>query len=188
MFKIADAWLRAMAIACVVVLGGTAPGVHAQGTGGKAAIGSEEDAALIAILIRSTLVALHQANVTGNYTVLRDLGAPSFRERNTAASLAANFASIRERQIGLQAVTILQPRISGTPVIDSSGLLRVTGSFPTKPVPIRFDLAFQVHERVWRLISIVVAPIPPGNGGDAPHIPIPQPRPENRDDLPADQR
>jgi hypothetical protein len=32
----------------------------------------------VLILIRSTLLALHHANQTGNYTVLRDLGAPGF--------------------------------------------------------------------------------------------------------------
>jgi hypothetical protein len=39
------------------------------------------------ILIRQTLLALDQANKTGNYTVLRDLGSPDF-QANTAAGLA----------------------------------------------------------------------------------------------------
>jgi hypothetical protein len=38
-------------------------------------------------LVRSALIALQQANETGNYTVLRDLGAPGFEEANTAARL-----------------------------------------------------------------------------------------------------
>jgi hypothetical protein len=33
----------------------------------------------VLILIRSSLLALDQANKTGNYTVLRDIGAPAFR-------------------------------------------------------------------------------------------------------------
>jgi hypothetical protein len=41
----------------------------------------------VLILIRETLLALDQANKTGNYTVLRDLGAPEF-QNNTAARLA----------------------------------------------------------------------------------------------------
>jgi hypothetical protein len=155
----------------------------AQQYNGTPAIGSEEDATLIAILIRATLVALHQANATGNYSVLRELGAPSFRDRNTAADLAENFAPIRRRHINLQAVTVLQPKIEGTPVIDENGLLRVAGSFPTRPVPIRFDMAFQAHERVWRLIGIVVAPITEeeqqgeSEPEAAPAIPVPTPRP-----------
>ena len=47
---------------------------------------------MVATLIRSSLLALHHANVTGNYTVLRDLSAPSFRSRNTAADLSGSFA------------------------------------------------------------------------------------------------
>jgi hypothetical protein len=39
----------------------------------------------VLILIRSTILALDQANKTGNYTVLRDLGAPGF-QANTAAA------------------------------------------------------------------------------------------------------
>ena len=33
----------------------------------------------VLMLVRSTLLALDQANKTGNYTVLRDLGVPGFR-------------------------------------------------------------------------------------------------------------
>ena len=38
-------------------------------------------------LIRSTLLTLNDANQSGNYTVLRDLAAPDFQARNTAADL-----------------------------------------------------------------------------------------------------
>ena len=33
------------------------------------------------MLIYTTLIALNQANLTGNYSVVRDLAAPGFRER-----------------------------------------------------------------------------------------------------------
>ena len=36
-------------------------------------------------LIRSTLLTLNDANRSGNYTVLRDLAAPGFQARNSAA-------------------------------------------------------------------------------------------------------
>ena len=53
------------------------------------------DRARVNILVRTTLVALNNANLTGNYTVLRDLGAPGFRAANTAARLGALFARAR---------------------------------------------------------------------------------------------
>ena len=46
----------------------------------------------VLMLVRSTILALDQANKTGNYTVLRDLGAPGFQV-NTAAKLAEIFAT-----------------------------------------------------------------------------------------------
>ena len=39
-------------------------------------------------LIRSTLLTLNDANRSGNYTVMHDLAAPGFREKNSAADLA----------------------------------------------------------------------------------------------------
>src|SRR5262249_54607445 len=54
----------------------------------------------VLILIRTALLALDQANKTGNYTVLRDLGAPDF-QANTAARLAEIFAQQRRDNVDL---------------------------------------------------------------------------------------
>src|SRR5262245_35616863 len=59
----------------------------------------------VLILIRTTLLALDQANKTGNYTVLRDLGAPDF-QANSAAQLADIFAQQRRDNIDLSGVEI----------------------------------------------------------------------------------
>jgi hypothetical protein len=48
-------------------------------------------------LIRSTLLALNDANRSGNYSVLRDLAAPDFQAHNTSADLAQIFADLRRR-------------------------------------------------------------------------------------------
>src|SRR5690348_17246315 len=48
-------------------------------------------------LVRSTLLTLNDANRSGNYTVLRDLAAPDFQARNSAADLASSFADLRRR-------------------------------------------------------------------------------------------
>src|SRR5258708_22453886 len=61
----------------------------------------------VIMLIRSSLLALDQANKTGNYTVLRDIGAPGFQS-NTAAMLGHIVAKLRNDH--------LPP--SGPPVID----------------------------------------------------------------------
>jgi hypothetical protein len=43
-------------------------------------------------LIRSTLLTLNDANRSGNYTVLRELAAPDFQVKNSAADLGVIFA------------------------------------------------------------------------------------------------
>ena len=60
-------------------------------------------------LIRSTLLSLNDANRTGNYTVLRDLAAPDFQARNTAADLAQVFGDLRHRNFDLFSVALAAP-------------------------------------------------------------------------------
>ena len=62
----------------------------------------------VLILIRSTLLALDQANKTGNYTVLRDLGAPGF-QANTDARLAEIFATQRRDNLDLSGIAAHRP-------------------------------------------------------------------------------
>src|SRR5262245_20468190 len=45
------------------------------------------DAYKLNLLIRTTVIAVNQANRTGNYSVLRDLAAPGFQASNNPAQL-----------------------------------------------------------------------------------------------------
>jgi hypothetical protein len=72
----------------------------------------------VLILIRTTLLALDQANKTGNYTVLRDLGAPDF-QANSAAQLAEIFAQQRRDNIDLSGVAVLDPQLTLLPQIEA---------------------------------------------------------------------
>jgi hypothetical protein len=108
-------------------------------------------------LIRSTLLALNDANRSGNYTVLRDLAAPDFQARNTAADLSQSFSDIRRRNFDLYGAALLSPQLTAVPALDQRGFLRLTGYFPTKPQQINFDLLFQNVANQWRLFGIAVA-------------------------------
>jgi hypothetical protein len=116
-------------------------------------------------LIRSTLLTLNDANRSGNYSVLRDVAAPDFQSRNTAADLAMTFADLRRRNFNLFAVALTAPQLTAPPSLDANGMLRLTGFFPTQPLQIRFDLLFQESAGQWRLFGIAVstpeAPPPP---------------------------
>jgi hypothetical protein len=111
-------------------------------------------------LIRSALLTLNDANRSGNYTVLRDLAAPDFRARNSAADLAAIFANLRARKFDLFAVALVAPRLSSPPALDTKRMLRLTGSFPTRPRRIAFNLTFQNVGGQWQLYDIAIATPP----------------------------
>jgi hypothetical protein len=115
-------------------------------------------------LIRSTLLTLNDANRSGNYTVLRDLAAPGFQSRNTAADLARIFADLRSRNFDLFAVALMAPKLTAPPQLERNGMLRLTGYFPTQPLQIKFDMLFANVAQHWRLFGLSVAtPQAPAN-------------------------
>jgi hypothetical protein len=108
-------------------------------------------------LVRTALLTLNDANRSGNYSVLRDLAAPEFQTRNTAADLAQIFADLRRRNFDLFAVALIAPQFNPAPALDASGRAHLAGSFPTRPLQISFDLTFQSVRGQWRLFAISVA-------------------------------
>jgi hypothetical protein len=125
------------------------------------------DPIVINKLVWSAMAALDQANQTGNYSVLRDLGAPSFQTNNSAATLGGIFQAIRNQQVDLGYTLVVAPSFQFPPVIVQGGLLRVRGTFPLRPAAIGFDLLFQNISGQWRIFGIAVAPIvaqPPQSG------------------------
>ena len=123
----------------------------------------------VLMLIRSALLALDQANKTGNYTVLRDLGSPGFGA-NSAAQLADIFAKQRRDNIDLSGVAVLEPQLTVLPQIEANGMMRMAGFFPSVPTQVNFELIYEPVDRQWRLFGISVsvgqnapaAPPPPG--------------------------
>jgi hypothetical protein len=128
----------------------------------------------VLVLVRSALLALDQANKTGNYTVLRDLGAPGFQV-NSAARLGEIFAKQRNDNLDLSGVAVIDPQLSLLPQIEANGLMRLAGFFPSVPSQVNFELAFAPVNGQWRLFGISVsigqmAPVPPDG---APTLPTP---------------
>jgi hypothetical protein len=114
----------------------------------------------IVILIRSTLLTLNDAMRTGNYTVLRDVASPSFREANTAGRLYQIFSDLSAKHIDLAAVAILGPQLQQAPSIDQNKRLHIIGYFPGNPVQLNFDLIFEPVNGQWRLFSLSAVPAP----------------------------
>jgi hypothetical protein len=125
----------------------------------------------IVLLVRTTLLTLNDALQTGNFTVLRDMAAPGFREVNSAARLSIVFASLMQQGTDLAPVAILTPQLGEPPMIDAkTGMLRIKGSFPGQPGRLDFELIYQRVRDQWRPFGIAVQPAarPPGSAGSAP--------------------
>jgi hypothetical protein len=134
----------------------------------------------VLILVRSTLLALDQANKTGNYTVLRDIGAPGF-QNNSAARLGEIFAKLRNDNLDLSGVAVIDPQLSLLPQIEANGLMHMAGFFPSVPTQVNFDLAFAPVNGQWRLFAISfsigqMAPAAP-TAPETPEPPVAQQQP-----------
>lgn len=117
------------------------------------------DAEKIVLLLRSTLLTLGDAIDTGNFTVLRDKGAPGFRETNSAARLSQSFSDLAARGIDLSVVSVIAPQLTEPPALDQqAGMLRLKGYFPSQPVQINFEMIYQAVGGRWRLFGLSVQP------------------------------
>ncbi|MET4258361.1 hypothetical protein ABIC09_003306 [Bradyrhizobium sp. S3.12.5] len=129
----------------------------------------------VLMLVRSSLLALDHANKTGNYTVLRDIGAPGFQV-NSAARLGEIFAKLRNDNLDLSGVAVIDPQLNLLPQIEANGLMHLAGFFPSVPNQVNFDLAFAPVNGQWRLFGISVSI---GQSGPAAPTP-PEPRVEQK--------
>jgi hypothetical protein len=120
------------------------------------------DAEKIVLLLRTSLITLNDALQTGNFTVLRDMGAPGFRDANTAARLSQSFSDLASKGVDLSSVSIIAPQLSEPPGLDQSkAMLHLKGYFPGQPVQINFEMLYQAVDGHWRLFGLSVQPGPP---------------------------
>ncbi|WP_344707477.1 hypothetical protein [Sphingomonas swuensis] len=114
-------------------------------------------------LVWSTLIAIDQANRTGNYSVLRALGSESFQRTNSEVQLAATFRNLRANQVDLSNTLIISPIYEGAPTV-TGGVLRAKGVYPLRPVAIGFDLLFEQNNGGWKVLGLFVAPLVRASG------------------------
>jgi hypothetical protein len=106
------------------------------------------------ILLKSTLVALDQANKTGNYSVLRGLAAPGFAAANNPARLAEVFANLRRDKVDLAGLLVLEPQLTVMPEITQNGMMHFAGFFPSAPQQLNFEILYAPVDGQWRLFGI----------------------------------
>jgi hypothetical protein len=114
----------------------------------------------LVLLIRLSLLTLNDAVQSGNYTVLRDRGGPSFRQANSAASLSRVFANLEAQRPDLAAVAIMAPQLTAAEIVGPEQRLHVTGHFPSPTLQIGFDLTYEPADGQWQLFGISVGAAP----------------------------
>jgi len=136
----------------------------------------------VLILIRETVLALDQANKTGNYSVLRDLGSLGF-QANSSAQLAEIFANQRNDHVDLSGVAVIDPQLTLLPQIESNGMMRMAGFFPMRPTQVNFELLLEPVGGTWRLFGLSVRP-QPSSAGASPQAQASPPAPPTSTEQP----
>ncbi len=127
----------------------------------------------LVLMVRNAVVALNQANITGNYSVLREMGTANFQMTNSPARLAEIFATLRAHKIDMTPVMVFNPKFTTGPALDGQ-VLHVAGFFPTTPEQVQFDLAYQHMGEQWLLAGISISVTPAIEGAQASAAPAGQ--------------
>ena len=115
------------------------------------------DALTAVTLLTSTIIAVDQANKTGNYSVLLALGTGAFQAGNSPVGLGATFVAFRQRQIDLADVVIVSPTYQIPPTVVAPDRLRMRGSYALKRGVLGFDLIYR-WDNGWRIEAISLLP------------------------------
>ncbi|MFT7246481.1 MAG: hypothetical protein ACI82A_003857 [Candidatus Azotimanducaceae bacterium] len=102
------------------------------------------------------MIALDNANRTGDYSILHALGAPGFQANNSVGSLYDTFREFRESRTDIGRAILVEPTYYLPRTADKEGILRLRGGFETRPMAIRFDILFQQIDGGWRIMALSV--------------------------------
>jgi hypothetical protein len=112
--------------------------------------------ALQEVLIKTYLLSLNDANITGNYTVLHAKLAKPFRDQFTPDKLKEAFKGFADQKINFGPIVAKPPVATSESTIDSRGALLLRGYFDTRPSRVVYDLDFLPSEDEWKPIKLNV--------------------------------
>lgn len=106
------------------------------------------------VMVKTTLLTLNDANLTGNYEVMYAKMAKAFREKFGSDTLEQAFKAFAGRHIDVIAATPLVATHEAR--IDSNGALMLRGYFDTTPSRLNYALDYAISEGEWKLVAINV--------------------------------
>ena len=130
--------------------------------GGSVSAQTVPSATLQEILIKTSLLTLSDAVLTGNYTVLHGKLSKPFRDQFRAERLRQVFKTFEDQKADFGIVAALPPIGTGETKI-ADGKLMLRGYFDTKPSRLAYELDYVLSEGEWKLLNINVRARPPGS-------------------------
>jgi hypothetical protein len=113
------------------------------------------------ILIKTSLLTLNDANLTGDYTVLHAKLAKPFRDQFDPAKLKKAFKPFADQKTDWGLIAAKPPVPTTEAAIDKRGALILRGYFDTKPSRLSYELDFLPSEGEWKPIKLNVHVKPP---------------------------
>ena len=108
------------------------------------------------ILIISTLLTFNDANLTGNYSVLRARASQQFQEQVSLKQLEKEFDVFRKNAVNIAPVAISELVPDDDGAIDKKGVLRLSGYFDLPDLRVIYVLKYVQNGGDWKLLSLDV--------------------------------
>lgn len=108
------------------------------------------------ILIKTSLLTLNDANLTGNYAVLHARLSKPFREQFSPDQLKDVFKAVVEQKADWALIATKAPIATSDATIDAHGVLHLRGYFDTKPSRLNYDLNYVPSEGEWKPLGLHV--------------------------------
>ena len=106
------------------------------------------------VMVKTSLLTLNDANLTGNYAVMYAKMAKPFRDKFTADTLKQAFKAFAGKHIDIIAAKPIVPTSEAK--FAPNGWLMLRGYFDTTPSRLNYELDFAVSEGEWKLTTINV--------------------------------
>jgi hypothetical protein len=114
------------------------------------------------ILIKSSLLTLNDANVTGNYAVLYAKLAKPVREQFSQERVRQSFKEFVDKKIDFKLIVAKSPVATREPQIDDRGALVLRGYFDISTDRLTYALDFIPSEGEWKPVKLTVNVRPAG--------------------------
>lgn len=117
-------------------------------------------AEVLIILVRTTLLTVNDAALTGNFSVLRERADPEFQTVASTAKLSLAFRQLILQHIDMSEAALATPKFDGNPSFSDRGLLQLKGTMEIAAGLIAFNFAFKPVAGYWQPMGITVSITP----------------------------